>query len=235
MNDFIEKLAFKYRDNALAKIFVRPLFRIRKKKEENQRRKIYLKNAPKLLFQLKKSLDENNIQFWLDFGTLLGAFREHDFIKHDLDLDIGTFYENHKSVREALTKNGFQVLRDFTVKKNDYEGIEETYIYLGVTIDVFYYHKRGDMMYCNTFSMIENEYNDMTRFNVKEITVPCNGLKCMNFKGLEFMVPKDTEMHLQYHYGKNFMIPNAKFDYKKEATNVCWLPNDKYVGIIKKY
>ena len=28
---------------------------------------------------------------WLDFGTLLGYYRENDFISHDLDMDFGIF------------------------------------------------------------------------------------------------------------------------------------------------
>lgn len=42
----------------------------------------------------KIALDSENVLFWLDYGTLLGAYREHDFIKHDFDLDIGLWLKD---------------------------------------------------------------------------------------------------------------------------------------------
>ena len=33
-------------------------------------------------------LKDNNIDYWLDFGTCLGAYRDNDFISHDTDIDI---------------------------------------------------------------------------------------------------------------------------------------------------
>lgn len=235
MNGYIKKMAFKYRDNILAKILVRPFYRMRLKRDNIKRRQLYLEYAPKLLFHLKKVLEDNKILFWLDFGTLLGAYREHDFIKHDLDLDIGIFYEDASKVKDVLLKNDFKILREFHVNSDKYLGLEQTYIYCGVTVDVFYYHLRGDEMYCNTFSSFPDEYCDMSIFQVKEIVLPYNGFCKVSFIGEEFVVPAKTAEHLKAHYGENFMIPNAHFDYRKEATNIHWFSRDEYTGVLTSY
>lgn len=235
VNDFIKKMAFKYRNNLIAKVLVRPFYRMKVNYDFKKRRNLYLKNAPKLLSKLKKSLDDYNILFWLDFGTLLGAYREHDFIKHDFDLDIGVFYENAERVKQALLKNGFKILREFRVNSDSYKGLEHTFIYCGVTVDIFYYHRRGDIMYCNTFSPFADECYDISIFQVKEIVLPYNGFDVMQFKGEKFIVPAKTDVHLSAHYGKNFMIPNAHFDYRKEATNVHWFSRKEYIGTLKSY
>jgi len=52
-----------------------------------------------LLRQVKEVLDEHNVEFWLDCGTLLGAVRNGKFISWEHDLDFGAW---HKKVPEAL-------------------------------------------------------------------------------------------------------------------------------------
>ena len=47
------------------------------------RKKRFLKYGNETLLKAKKALESENLLFWLDYGTLLGAYREHDFIKHD--------------------------------------------------------------------------------------------------------------------------------------------------------
>ena len=154
MNSFIREMAFKCRNNIFAIIFLRPFYRMKLKMENRKRKQLYLLNAPELLQNLKESLDSKKILFWLDFGTLLGAYRDHDFIKHDLDLDIGTFWENAEEVRNTLLDNGFKILKEFRVGKDGVGGLEQTYYYKGVTVDVFYFHKENSIMYCNSFSRI---------------------------------------------------------------------------------
>lgn len=235
MNNIVDKLAFRYRNNNIAKIFVRPFYRLKRKIEEAQRRKMYHMNANSLLIRLKEVLDSNGIFFWLEFGTLLGAYREHDFIKHDLDLDIGVFFDNPQLVRKVLEKGGFKLIKEYRVGDEGLLGFEETYSYKDVTIDIFYFHKVRDVMYCNTFSPFEDEYKDMTIFQVKQITVPYTGFSILEFKGMNFNVPYDIPKHLTAHYGKNFMIPNAKFNYKEEATNIYWFKREERIGTLKKF
>ena len=37
----------------------------------------------------------NKYDLWLDFGTLLGFYRENDFINHDLDMDFGIIINDY--------------------------------------------------------------------------------------------------------------------------------------------
>lgn len=232
MNDFVKRMAFKYRDNTLAKIFIRPVYRIIEKQEIKKRRKLFLRNGLILLEKVKQCLDSENILFWLEFGTLLGAYREHDFIAHDFDIDIGVFYEDAIKVTNALLKGGLQLQREIEVKPPFFKGLEQTYYYKGVSIDIFYFHKEQNSMFCNTFSPFTDEHENRFICQVKKIIVPYNGFESIKFKNIELTIPAKTNMHLAAHYGKNFMVPNALFDYKKEASNIYWYPRKECIGML---
>ena len=180
--------------------------------------------------KIKEVLDANGISFWLEFGTLLGAYREHGFIKHDCDLDIGLFFKNTTIVYNALTKAGFKLIREFKVGDDGIDGVEQTYEYAGVSIDVFYFHKDESGIYCNSFSPFEDENRSISLFQVKKITVPYKGLTQILFEGMMLNVPIETDKYLQAHYGANFMIPNKHFDYRKEATNIYYYPHSERVA-----
>lgn len=49
---------------------------------------ISFNQARSILFKAKELLESQNIKFYLIYGTLLGAIREHSFISHDYDVDI---------------------------------------------------------------------------------------------------------------------------------------------------
>jgi len=46
------------------------------------------------LTDIHKILNDNNIEFFLVYGTLLGQHRENEFISHDTDIDLGIFSSN---------------------------------------------------------------------------------------------------------------------------------------------
>lgn len=48
------------------------------------------------------------LYYWIDYGTLLGAIREDDFIKGDVDIDIG-FYGDPTKATEKLKEIGIRL------------------------------------------------------------------------------------------------------------------------------
>ena len=60
-------------------------------------REIQLANLS-LLKQFNKICKENNLTYWLDFGTLLGAIRHKGFIPWDDDIDIGMPREDYEKM-----------------------------------------------------------------------------------------------------------------------------------------
>ena len=65
----------------------------------------------KVLNYLVQILEENNITYWADGGTLLGAFRHKGFVPWDDDIDLATDRQNYdkmmKFLPEILANSGF--------------------------------------------------------------------------------------------------------------------------------
>ena len=59
----------------------------------NPRGKFHIENGVKNLSDVKGVLDSEGVTFWLSAGTLLGAYRDGDFIPGDDDIDIDSYEE----------------------------------------------------------------------------------------------------------------------------------------------
>jgi len=96
-----------------------------------------------ILRSVKNTLEDKNITFWLDFGTLLGAIREGEFIKWDHDIDIGTWATNIEkvcSLSEEFEKNGFVT----TLTSNHRMLVGKDINGKRVNLDILMYHVKGD-------------------------------------------------------------------------------------------
>lgn len=177
---------------------------------------------------VKEALEQESVFFWLEYGTLLGAYREHDFISHDCDLDFGVFFEDADQVSIAMKNANFRLLHEFSVEDRSL-GFEQTYEKDGVTMDFFFFHKRKEEIYCNGFHVVENDTTNANMFQVKEVIFPYNGFSKYEFKGEDFNIPTNVEEHLAAHYGEDFMTPQVNFNSKK-APNAVYFSIEERVG-----
>ncbi len=222
---FLGKLIRKVRDNTY------------RNRLANDKKQLFQQNAVEVLLKVKEVLEHENILFWLDFGTMLGAYREGKIISHDYDLDVALFYKNKDDIKEIMLKNGFLLRHEFRLK--DEEGLEQTYHYKGVNIDFFFYKKKDEKtIYCNTFSTIPGTYygniNKEYPVSVKEIYIPYKGFSDILFYDKKFKVPTNIEECLKANYGDNFMIPNPNFNYK-EMKNIKFYTLEEKSAVFIKY
>jgi hypothetical protein len=64
------------------------------------------KSIRELFIKTVNFLNQNNIIYWVDFGTLLGIHRDKDIILGDNDADICVPFNQEKKLLNALEKSG---------------------------------------------------------------------------------------------------------------------------------
>lgn len=63
------------------------------------------------LLELKLILEENNISYWLDSGTLLSCYRNKSFLPWDDDVDIGMLYTDFMKIKHLIAQSNKIFLR----------------------------------------------------------------------------------------------------------------------------
>ena len=90
-----------------------------------------------ILLDLAKICEENNIQWWLSSGTLLGAARHKGFIPWDDDIDIVMLKRDYRRLERVLHKMQ-----------------SEEYVYQSM---------RSDIEYVNTFGKFRKRKGEVPR------------------------------------------------------------------------
>ena len=223
----------KYLKEIIKSIYVPTIGKYKKYKQN----KLFIKEGRNALYQIDKVFKELEVDFWLEFGTLLGAIREKSFIAHDLDIDIGMFMEDFDEKNEKIfNKYGFKKVKMFLVDNGEYAR-EETYEYKGVGIDIFYFHRRDNEILTHTFAPEKGKSRYKTieekgGLLVRELRYPYSGFMHIEFLGKKFLAPSNLHEHLTASYGENYMIKDPNYS-NEIATNVRIIP-DK-IGVRKIY
>ncbi|MEQ6122443.1 LicD family protein [Reichenbachiella sp. MALMAid0571] len=137
-------------------------------------------------------LQQLNIDYWLDYGTLLGYYREKDILAFDLDIDFGIpecFYSKIWESRHSLPK-GF-VMYDSSYR---HRGPKLYIQYKGFKIDLYFYEDKNEMLANYEITKYPCEVKPLS----KEITFP---LKKVAFLEASTLVPNQPKAYLEHYYG----------------------------------
>ena len=183
--------------------------------ELDSKRSNLLKENFEQILTIVYSSELKNYNIWLDFGTLLGYYRENDFISHDLDMDFGiqvSSLEEFEVIEEQLINNGFNRTKEFYFNKNL---VELSYSYKGLNVDFIIYKKEDDKVSSDTIFFMTKALGNPTRYEVYHYEIPFSGLKECDFKGMKVKVPDNTQEYLRTLYGEDFETPNTNYNWKE--------------------
>ncbi len=198
----------KLKKNIFYKKIYHPIYRAIIMKEKQRMHTLLMQEGEKLLYNFINCMNNNNITYWLEFGTLLGAYRDGNFIPNDVDLDVGAKLEDANRIYYILTENGFRLVREFHVIGEN--GLEQTYEYNGVNIDVMYFFEKDGLSWCNGGALPKRKSKlfrtQVTAHWFKPFTT-CT----MSFLNMEVKIPYNTEEHLKEIFGNGYMIYDPNF------------------------
>lgn len=159
----------------------------------------------KNMVTIRDILAKHGIQCWLHYGTCLGAIREHNFIAHDDDADMGIYgkdYEKFMSVLPELEAAGLKNIPD-----EDWNG--RMFQFVNTTDNGEPTSEQVDIFYENEIRFL----HFIRRWDLGgRITVPyrfLSELDTIDFLGEKFNIPSDAPGLMRKLYGKTWNVPIA--------------------------
>ena len=154
----------------------------------------------KIAINTIKLFNKYNVEYWVDFGTLLGIIRENDIILGDTDVDICILdtksnHEKMKLVKNDIEKLGFKVTKE---KWRAYR-VKKSIFFADIYINKFDYKNK---LYLGAVGNNQNVSFDL-------IGTP----KTIVWKkyNLPVKVPENTHEVLVWRYGNDYMVPKHNF------------------------
>lgn len=156
-----------------------------------------IKNPESHLIYCNDLLKRMDVKYYLGFGTVLGLYRDGDFIPNDTDIDINiTDYDDFVVACKEIIKKYKPIriiLVDEKIQQYAFQSDD------GMTIDLCYYATE-DGKYITRHE--EGAFADDI-----EVVGDCPLFKT---KYGEFPFPKDIEKYLEVRYGKDWKTPQNK-------------------------
>jgi hypothetical protein len=163
---------------------------------------IHLMQSIYLLFTVKQVFEDNNIPFFLIFGTLLGAYRDQEFIPYDTDIDLGLFEKDNEKVTKLIDDGYFDIHGMLFIREHHHKHHLKALQYKRDYIDFWFFEKDKHLYRSGKLYTIEADQID-------------DGLSTIKFYGQKFKTVNNIVKYLERHYpNSDWRIPITNYHSK---------------------
>jgi len=171
------------------------------------------KNGMQVLYDANMAFKKVGVEYFADFGTLLGLVREKGLIANDLDVDVGIFLNDVSldTFNYALYSKGFKILREYY-----YEGniVGQSWMYMDVKLGICFYQREGKNMKGHLFFKNPGQKYIKNHRNVVELYYSLvKEYKNIKIDGKSYVIPKNDIQIIEEKYGKNWKVPDKDWVY----------------------
>lgn len=184
-----------------------------------------------ILDEVVNILEKNNLEYWLDSGTLLGAKRHEGFIPWDDDIDISVHIDDYKKIVDILVK---ELPSDLKLYNNGEDALDTDL----APIKIFYLNSVVQDLHTSTnthifidlfvYSPVNPKYINSRRANLmRYLYILKSNRMLRSFKGIK----KYLYIFLRSIISKRFIEKISNKIREKNAINdylaydpICWYP-----------
>lgn len=190
----------------------------------------HMRNPRSSLWDWKLALEELGLPLKISSGTLLGWYRQCNFIDYTSDIDTTLpIWMFTPKIFDVITRHNFKLMRTFGDPSltNETGGFEVTFAHIPTKnhLDIFFIYTDVDGKEWTSL-WVKNKLNRIY-FAPGILT---DG-KEADFLGIRVMVPHDPVEYLYSSYGPQWMIPKDKWTWWNSVTNQFKPPHPRWPNI----
>lgn len=211
-------------------------FRYRGKLNKAKRCRRLRRFGEEILDKIYARLKDKDIVYFADYGTLLGIVREHDFIRHDDDVDfsaVGGTFDPCALVEWLDGWDGFTFSHAF-----EYRGqiAQITFLYHEIEVDFFFTYRQNGMNFSPVYERRSGVlYPDRESWSAFALERPSVGkLNVVDFLRTKVIIPENFDELLTNRYG-SWRIPVANWRSDSDSGQKKWVLQPDFSRKVDKH
>ena len=179
------------------------------KKATGSLRDLQLKSLD-VLKEFIRICEQNNLNYWVDAGTLLGSVRHQGFVPWDDDLDVSLTKDDYQKFKKIVEKE----LSENFYFSDDWPGLSRIKSKnSNEVLDIFMYDVKGDFMRIHQLDdNFERDFEPIP-YNIVFPTID------LFFENIKVKAPCKYDLFLRCRYGAYNKLPKKKHVYSHAVLN----------------